>query len=223
MCAAGSAAAPLHRPSRRFGFLVTCGWIWAGSSVQVHLLVSPLDQHFFFFKLVRVFSLAPALTPFLEAYSCIVIGWRVLESACLDALDLCSHVFYVPVSACLCVCVGTHPSVHPTSNQWCQPFDACSTVTKPYCTHIHTNIHHCTAQFSTQRRKFCIAFLSPLILLVWKSIKHSFVPCLKIIFVQWTKSRYFLILKEIYRYIDICIVYKMLTRYIFVAFYVWSD
>lgn len=130
---------------------------------------------------------------------------------CTVFLCLCVHV-YISLWVCVFVCMCWNTSIsHPTSNQWCQPFDACSTVTKPYCTHA-TVLHksqrdreklHC---FSLTSDTFSLQFLAHKML-------SSFVPCLKIIFVQWTKSRYFVIFKEIYRniYIYICIVYIMMT------------
>lgn len=62
--------APLHCPSHRFGFLVTLGWIWAGSSVlrprdagtDTPVVFSGSALLSFLLIWIMVFSLAPALT-----------------------------------------------------------------------------------------------------------------------------------------------------------------
>lgn len=214
--------APLHCPSHRFGFLVTRGWIWAGSSVLrprgcrhrhtccCFLWISSTKLTYLNHGLLAL--LLPSLCP-LEANSHISlllsgeVCMCVCERECVCVSTECVglhrvfnvHVcIYKPVRALACMCWNTFIS-HPTSNQWCQPFDACSTVTKPYCTHT-TVLHksqrdreklHC---FSLTSDTFSLQFLAHKML-------SSFVPCLKITFVQWTKSRYFVIFKEIYRYI----------------------
>lgn len=65
---------------------------------------------------------------------------------------------------CLCVCVPLltllvcrNTSVsRPTSNQWCQPFDACRSVTWPYCAQRHPK----RALLSLTRQCFHLTFLS---------------------------------------------------------------
>lgn len=118
------------------------------------------------------------------------------------------------------VCVHvleTHPSVTLPQTSGASPFDACSTVTKPSCTHTPL---YCTNQHNREKLH-CFSLTSDTVSLQFLAHKmlSSFVPCFNIMFVQWTKSGYFVIFKEIYRYI--CIVYIMMIHYIYLLLFMW--
>lgn len=150
LCAVESSAAPLHRPSRRFGFLVTRGWIWAGSSVfrpvgcrRTCLFLLWISFCFlsFFFKLVRVFSLAPALKlPFSRPILALVFCHRMKCAWCLDALDLCFHMFM-----CLCLRVRVlghiHQSTLPQTSGASPLMRAAQSPNLIAHTHTQTNLH----------------------------------------------------------------------------------
>lgn len=151
------------------------GWLISveACGMQAHLFVSPLDQFFFFFlsqnSSESLALLLPSLLPFLRPILALVFCHR-MTCACVCVFGCFRSVLscvYVPVFACscVCVCVGTHPSVHPTSNQWCQPFDACSTVTKPYCTHPYTHTLtytplYCTNLNTMEKNLHCFSLTS---------------------------------------------------------------
>lgn len=143
-------------------------------------------------------------------YVCVCVWTRLYRSA------LCFYVHvYIRLCVCVLVCMCWNTSIsHPTSNQWCQPFDACSTVTKPYCTHT-TVLHksqrdreklHC---FSLTSDTFSLQFLAHKML-------SSFVPCSLYsgpkVDILWYSKRYI----DIYMYS----IYNDDTLHIFVAFYV---
>lgn len=95
------------------------------------------------------------------------------------------HVYiYKPVCvfACLYVCMCWNTSIsHPTSNQWCQPFfDACSTVTKPYCT--LTTVLHKSQRDRGKNLHLLFSLTSDTFfqfLAHKKNAFHPFVPCFK--------------------------------------------
>ncbi len=133
---------------------------------------------------------------------CVCICMCVCKHGCIGL----HCVFYVHVYLCVSACLCVHACVleHIHQSPYLKPvvpalFDACSTVTKPYCT--HTTVLHKSQHDREKRHCFSLTSDTFSLRLLAHKMLSSFVPCLRIIFVQWTKSRYFVIFKEIYRYI----------------------
>lgn len=139
---------PRHRPSLTFWLSDGDSWLDLGGLISVESSgCRPLLSGSALLSLCEswVFSPAPALT--LPSRG-LFLHQPLLVSVCM----IVSAVFYnVNVYISLSVCICVHVSIsHPTSNQWCQPFDACSTLTKPYCSHIckHTDPHTYTHTYT---------------------------------------------------------------------------
>lgn len=152
--------------SHTLGFLVTCGWIWAGSFVlRPRDMLSSLDQHYKASNISKCL-LALFLPSLCPAEACLCISFCEGWSACINVC--------VPLLTLL-VCLNTSVS-RPTSNQWCQPFDARKSVTQNV--HCFLTCFHKTFFFFSKSHQ-------------------SFKTLVKSSLVSWIKHRYFLILKDL--------------------------